>query len=83
MYPGPVRVEMLAHGGVVPEHLCTSFVRARNRAGDLIAGAALWFDSENKVFLMLMCFKTGLRMYHVFQESGVLNDETFCTSNYC
>ena len=39
-----VRVEVLAHRGVVSEHLGAALVRARDRAGDLVAGAALRLD---------------------------------------
>lgn len=34
---GAVGVEVLAHGGVVPEHLGAALVRARDRAGDVVA----------------------------------------------
>ena len=41
---GPVGVEVLPHGAVVAEHLAAALVRARDRAGDLVAGAALGLD---------------------------------------
>ena len=44
VHPGPVGVQVIAHGRVVAEHLGAALVRTGYRAGDLVARIALRLD---------------------------------------